>query len=230
MPKLLALGDCNTLGVAHFIRNTYVERVARALGYEPINCGCTMATTREALRFFSDYYDPGCAIVTIQYGLVDSWRTFRFAPYVLYYPDNMARKMARKLVKKYKKVARRWGWNKRFGETHVVDPAEYRANIETIVRRATSSQVFLVETAPHQDPHRNLAIQAYNRILGEIATGYAHCRLVRIYDELSAHLSSYCFDLTHLNEAGHELIAARILAVFHNDSKLHGAAGNLPPG
>src|SRR5476651_508794 len=127
MAKLLALGDCNTLGVAHFTRQTYVERFAKAAGLESVNCGCTMATTREAGRYFADNFDGDCTVVTIQYGLVDSWRTFRYAPYVLYYPDNPLRKLARKLVKKWKSIARHRGWNDRYGVAPVVPPAEYRA-------------------------------------------------------------------------------------------------------
>lgn len=212
MAKLLALGDCNTLGVAHFVRQTYVERVAAAIGLTPVNCGCTMATTREALRYFADEFDAETAVVTIQYGLVDSWRTFRYAPYVLYYPDNPLREVARKLVKKYKSIARRSGWNARFGEVPVVPAPEYRANLERIIAAARPARVYLIETPPHTYPERNPFIQQYNQLLAAIAGAHPHVRCVPIYEALAPRLSEYCFDVTHLNEAGHDLIATRLLA------------------
>ncbi len=212
MAKLLALGDCNTLGVAHFVRQTYVERFATARGLTPVNCGCAMATTREARRYFADHFDATTVVVTIQYGLVDSWRTFRYAPYVLYYPDNPVRKVARKLVKKYKAIARRSGWNARLGEEYVVPLSEYRANIEKIIIASAPARVFLIETAPHKYAERNPAIEQYNAALRDLARQHPRARCVEIYATLATNLARYSFDPTHLNEAGHDLIAGRLLA------------------
>ena len=50
MEKVLAIGDCNTLGVAECIGNSYPERFGHVSGMPVRNCGCTMATTREGLK------------------------------------------------------------------------------------------------------------------------------------------------------------------------------------
>ena len=63
-----------------------------------------MSTIREGTKYFRRYVSDETSILCIQYGLVDAWRSFRYAPYVLYYPDNPARRVARKLVKKFKKL------------------------------------------------------------------------------------------------------------------------------
>eukprot|EP00481_Brizalina_sp_1-RS-2013_P002882 TRINITY_DN7670_c0_g1_i1.p1 TRINITY_DN7670_c0_g1~~TRINITY_DN7670_c0_g1_i1.p1 ORF type:complete len:103 (+),score=8.74 TRINITY_DN7670_c0_g1_i1:102-410(+) len=101
--KVLALGDCNTLGIDNLENNSYPERFAKKYNCDIINCGYTMTTTNEAKYFFDKYYNNYVDVVLIQYGVVDSWKTFKYSPYVLYYPDNILRKIARKIVKKYKK-------------------------------------------------------------------------------------------------------------------------------
>ena len=104
MAKILALGDCNTLGIQHLKDNSYPERFANTIGQTINNCGFTMSTTNEMLHFFRDFKKEDTEIILIQYGLVDSWKTFKYAPYILYYPDNRWRKLLRKIVKKYKKI------------------------------------------------------------------------------------------------------------------------------
>jgi glycosyltransferase involved in cell wall biosynthesis len=106
MGTLLSLGDCNTLGFQQAYKNAYPEQLAKLLGLDVLNCGCTMSTTREGLRFFYDNFTSNITLITIQYGLVDSWKTFRNAPYVLYYPNTFLRKIGRKIVKKFKKIGR----------------------------------------------------------------------------------------------------------------------------
>ncbi len=107
MSNILALGDCNTLGVKYLKENAYPEMFAKALEKTVENCGFTMSTTHEMLYFFENFKEQEKEIVLIQYGLVDSWKTFKYAPYVLYYPDNKIRKIFRKIVKKYKKIAKK---------------------------------------------------------------------------------------------------------------------------
>jgi len=133
MPKrtLLALGDCNTLGVGALEHDTFVERFARHVGLEPVNLGYTMSTTREALRMFDERFGDDVAVLLIQYGLVDSWLTFKYSPYVLYYPDNPLRKYLRKAVKSLKKTARRVGLNRLIGERPVVPIPRYRRQLDT---------------------------------------------------------------------------------------------------
>lgn len=218
MARLLALGDCNTLGLEPCRHDTYAERFARHLGLECDNRGVTMTTTREGLRLLRDAYGPDCAVVTVQYGLVDSWRTFRFAPYVLYYPDHPVRKVARKLVKKYKTTCRRLGLNERVGWKHVVDPAEYRANVERLVRGAAGSTVYLLDTAPHHEAERNPFIERYNAILTEVAAAHDHCRKVDCYADVLAGLDRLYLDRTHLNGEAFDLIARRLV-------EAHEAAG-----
>ena len=130
MSDILALGDCNTLGIKNLKENAYPEMFAKALGKTVYNCGFTMSTTYEMLNFFEDYKEKGKEIILIQYGLVDSWKTFKYAPYVLYYPDNFMRKIFRKIVKKYKKTAKKTGLNRLLGVSNVVDLDTYEKNLK----------------------------------------------------------------------------------------------------
>ena len=81
--KFLAIGDCNTLGVNDCYKNSFPERVAHKFEADIVNCGHTMATTREALRIFQDNFDDDVTDVIISFGLTDSWKGFKYAPYVL---------------------------------------------------------------------------------------------------------------------------------------------------
>ena len=103
---ILALGDCNIQGADRYNGPTYADIVAQKLEKRLINAGITMSTVREGKILFDRHKSKKPDIVFFGYGLVDIWKTFRYAPYVLYYPDNFFRKFARKVVKNYKKVAR----------------------------------------------------------------------------------------------------------------------------
>ena len=204
---ILGLGDCNMGGAEGFDGKTYIELVGQALGMEWVNRGITMSTTREGVILRKEYEEPD--ILVIGYGLVDSWKTFKYAPYVLYYPDNPLRKLGRKLVKKYKKIARSLGLNEILGQKYVVPPKEYETNIEYMLQQA--KRVFLVETPPHHRQHfRNPDIKRYNDILRSIAQRHEHVSLVAIYDELACAKRFYLDDI-HLNQAGYDLIARKIL-------------------
>ncbi len=130
--KILAIGDCNTLGVGKLTGHSYPERVGQILKVPVTNSGYTMSTTREGCFLLSDHLTTDCTIVIIQFGLADSYLTLRHAPYVLNYPDNILRKPFRNILKKLKKLSRKYGINKRFGESNVVPLEEYSLNIHRL--------------------------------------------------------------------------------------------------
>ncbi len=208
----LALGDCNLLGANAFQGKTYVQRLSEMLQTTVINCGHTMTTTREGLRYFEHNKGNTYEFVIIAYGLVDSWETFKYAPYVLYYPDNAFRKIGRSFVKKYKKITRNMGFPERFGTKNVVPAEEYRGNIEAVVRR--SRRVFLVETIfRHEDCFRNKEIVRYNSILKDIAYHNKHVDLIEIYNDFFADPSLY-FDSVHMNDKGYALVTEKFAALL----------------
>lgn len=209
MAEILALGDCNTLGVGPLEGNSYPERLAHMANLSVDNCGFTMTTTREGGRFFRDRCSDDTRYLLLQFGLVDSYKTFVHSPYVYYYPDNFLRKQLRSIVKKYKKSCRKWGLNRRFGEKNVVDAEEYAANIDAIISAvAPGTQVVLIETIPNKQLERNKEICRYNKILTELASRYDHCSKIDIYDDFLANFDAYYLDQTHCNSAGYDHIAA----------------------
>jgi len=90
--KLLAIGDCNTLGAGELEAFSYPERLANLCNAQVINCGLTMSTSREGVAILKDNISDDIDCILIQFGLVDAYNTFRYAPYVPYYPDNIIRK------------------------------------------------------------------------------------------------------------------------------------------
>lgn len=212
--KVLAIGDCNTLGVADCIGNSYPERFGRVSGMHVRNCGYTMATTREGLEILKENIDDNTLFLFVQFGLVDSYKTFKYSPYVLYYPDNFFRKQARSLVKKYKKICRNSGLNKRFGEINVVGPEEYEENLHKIIALADKAKVFLIETVPHKQVERNVEIRNYNSILSKVASRYSRCVKIEIYEHFLKNLDSYYHDETHCNGAGYDHIVDRMMRHF----------------
>ena len=206
---ILGLGDCNMGGAENFRGKTYVQLVGEELGDEAINRGITMSTTREGLILLSEYQSQNPSILILAYGLVDSWKTFRYAPYVLYYPDNPLRKIARKAVKKYKKMARKWGLNDRLGQKYVVEPEEYRHNLTRMIQG--SDRVFLIETPPHRrQTFRNPDIQKYNAILKELSQKFDNAKLIEIYDDFLSDKDLYLDDI-HMSQKGYDLVAKKIL-------------------
>ncbi|MRI58350.1 MAG: hypothetical protein C6H99_02470 [Epsilonproteobacteria bacterium] len=204
---IVGLGDCNMSGAERFEGKTYMELLSQALGEKTINRGITMTTTREGLIILDEYESPSLLIVA--YGLVDSWKTFKYAPYVLYYPDNFFRKVARKMVKKYKKLARKWGLNERLGQKYVVSPEEYRANIVEMIQK--SPKTLLIETPPHRrQTFRNPDIRRYNAILQELSRRFDNVELIEIYDDFAKDRELY-FDDIHMSQKGYELVAKKIL-------------------
>lgn len=215
MEKIVAIGDCNTLGAGPLERRSYPELLGQRLGVEVINCGYTMATTREGIHLLRDNID-GADCITIQFGLVDSYTTFRYSPYVLYYPERLWRKPLRHIIKKYKKICRQKGFLQRFGEKNVVGPAEYENNIRRMIALAQQRRVILLETIPNHEQQRNDNIIHYNTILERISTDYSNCSKVNLYEVFSNNLHHYYLDQTHSNCLGYECITERVLDTLKN--------------
>jgi len=213
MAKILALGDCNTLGIKHLKGDAYPERFAKAINASLDNFGFTMSTTREMLHFFEDFKEEDTEIILIQYGLVDSWKTFKYAPYVLYYPESKLRKLFRKIVKKYKKIIKKIGLNRILGVRSVVALEEYKDNIESVIQRSKECTILLISTIPHQDISRNSEIMRYNKVLLGFSEQYDHVHYVDVYDEFLKH-QEYYLDRTHMNEPGYDKMAQAILSIY----------------
>jgi lysophospholipase L1-like esterase len=172
-----------------------------------------MSTTREGLRLCHDYFNTETTIVTIQFGLVDSWKTFKYSPYVLYYPDNFMRKLSRKVVKKYKKTCKSIGCNKILGTKNVVGKKEFSKNIQKMIHHASSAKIFLIDTVPNHDTSRNDEIKVYNAILTEISHLYPNVFKVDIYDLFLQNMKYFYLDKTHINDDGYNQIVKRIVEV-----------------
>jgi len=211
--NILALGDCNTLGDIHYENNSFPERFARKIEAHVKNCGYTMTTTREMIYFAKENLQTA-NIILIQYGLVDSWLTFKYSPYVLYYPDNFLRKIARKIVKKYKKTARKIGLNKLIGARNVVPIDEYKNNIKALVADNQNKIFILIDTVPNNHLNRNENIKKYNKILKEIARKYKNCYYLDIYEIFINNLDNYYLDATHINDIGYDAITNKLLELY----------------
>ena len=218
MSRILALGDCNTLGIQSLEKNAYPERFSIALDKTVSNCGFTMATTNEMLYFFQDFKEKETEIILIQYGLADSWRTFKYAPYVLYYPDSKIRKLCRKIVKKYKKIAKGIGLNTLLGVSNVVDIVDYRNNVKSVIEQSQDCTVILISTIPNLDTSRNSEIVRYNEVLAQLSEHYEHVYYVDVYEDFLNH-PDYYLDRTHMNEAGYTVMAQKILEVYHQSEQ-----------
>lgn len=213
--NLLALGDCNTQGDTHYRNNSFPEKFAKKINATVQNCGYTMSTTRE-MQYFAKEYLPDADIILIQYGLVDSWKTFKYAPYVLYYPDNFLRKIARKFAKKYKKIARKCGLNKTLGENSVVPIDQYKINIENIISNNKDKTFILIDTVPNKDFSRNDEIKKYNRTLEEISQAYQNVQHLKLFEIFINSMDKYYLDETHINGDGYDAITNQLLELFDN--------------
>ena len=221
----IAYGDCNTEGLKGVQLTLWPEIVGAALSLELRNCGHTMSTTRELLFYNRDYPASKYSVAFIQYGLVDSWLTFRGAPYVLYYPDSPRRKLARKVVKKLKKWARAWNLQERFGAVEQVPLAEYVSNIGRVISSAPDTLFVLVATAPNLDEPRNPRIKQYNEALGQLAESNSNAVYADAFADLwSVRHKSLMDDGTHLSKCGHELVAARVVEALRDSAFLRDKA------
>lgn len=217
MAKILALGDCNTLGIKHLKGDAYPERFAKALDTSLVNCGYTMSTTNEMLHFFRAFKEKDTEIILIQYGLVDSWKTFKYAPYVLYYPENRWRKLFRKIVKKYKKTAKSLGLNRLLGVSNVVGLEAYKNNIESVIKQSPKCKIFLISTIPNRDTSRNSEIMRYNEVLFALSQQYEDVYFIDVYKDFLDH-PEYYLDRTHMNEKGYEMISEAIISLYRGST------------
>jgi len=208
--KIIALGDCNTLGADRLEGKSFPERLGKLIGAEVMNLGLTMATTREGINLLLDSSLDDVDCVFIQFGLVDSYKTFKFSPYILYYPDNFLRKQIRSVVKKYKKICRKIGLNKYLGEINLVTIDEYEDNIREMIELVSPRTVVLIDTVPNKELERNSEIRRYNNILTSIYDEYENCIKVNIYADFEENLDIFYLDQTHCNERGYDYIAQKI--------------------
>lgn len=214
MAEILALGDCNTLGIGNLRFNSYSERFAKKINKSVKNCGFTMSTTREMIHFFNDFKSDNTEIILIQYGLVDSWKTFKYAPYVLYYPDNFIRKFFRKVIKKYKKICKAIGLNSLLGVESVVPINEFKNNLEFIINNSQNCLIFLIDTIPNKDIFRNSEIKKYNLAMQEISDKHESVFKVNIYNFFENKKDFY-LDGTHLSQNGIELISNKLFEEYN---------------
>jgi len=221
--SLVAYGDCNTIGEGPLVGHAYPEIVGRALGCTVENLGYTMSTTRELLEFTREHPISDYDLGIIQYGLVDSWLTFRHAPYVLYYPDNPRRRVLRKLVKKLKKIGRTLNFKSLLGSTHVVPLDEYRRNIERAIEHAPGTTIILLSTAPNLDEPRNPHIRTFNEELARLAARHPNTIYLDIHTLIDGRRDDvFHKDGTHINALGHQLVADEIVRVLRaQQSRIH---------
>ncbi len=209
--KIVAYGDCNTLGFTSCEGNAWPEQVGKQLQAQVTNLGHTMSTTRELLQYAANFPAKNYDVAVIQYGLVDSWMTFRHSPYVLYYPTNPWRKFLRKLVKKIKKYARTLRVHAVLGWVNVVPIEEYVRNIEAVITSAPNTRFVLLGTAPNLDLPRNPRIEQYNAAMEDISRRFPNACFVNPYAPLHAAMDKLYFsDGTHLNDDGQRIVAALV--------------------
>ncbi len=207
--KIIAVGDCNTLGAGDLENNSYPEIFGKLYGPKIQNVGHTMATTREGIKKLQDFLDDADCVF-IQFGLVDSYKTFKYSPYVLYYPDAFFRKLFRSIVKKYKKTCKKIGLNQLFGEVNVVNINEYTENIRKMIEYAKPRPVVLLDTIPNKQLERNSEIKRYNKALAALSEEYDNCFKVDLYEMFEKNFDSFYLDETHCNDKGYICIVEKI--------------------
>ncbi len=216
MKGILAVGDCITLGTGSCLGNSYPERIGRMFHARVSNFGKTMCTSREGKFLLRDNLTEKYDCVILQFGIADAYTTFKYAPYILYYPDNLFRKAIRNIVKKYKKLCRKHGLHERFGEANVIPEDEYRANFQLMVRMCGNRLIILPETIPHLDSFRNPYIKRYNKILEDIAADSKNCCFVRLFESFLANDTIFYLDKGHPNDAGYNHIADEFIRSLEN--------------
>jgi len=219
--KILFLGDCNTLGTPEIEGKAYPEQLARQLNIEVINCGHTMSTTREGLEYFKEKFNTDIDLLCIQYGLVDAWLTFKYAPYVLYYPDSKWRKIGRKFTKKFKKLCKKFGLNESNGTQNVVPLEEYLRNILWMHKHSPNTPVILIDTVPNKDTTRNTEIKRYNQALSNLSEQYPHVFKLSIYHDFEGSQKHHYIDPTHISPVGHAFVANKLFTLIQSDVLLN---------
>ncbi len=217
MNRILAVGDCIMLGVEQCFKNSYPEKIAAMLDVPVNNKGLAMSTSREGRILLSHNLSRDYDCILLQFGLVDAYFTFKYSPYIPYYPDNFFRKQLRSIVKKYKKTCRKMGLNNRFGQVQVVPEAEYRENFLSMINQCGNRVVILPETIPHHETYRNEAIQRYNNQLKTIAETMSNCHLIPLFDDFLPHFADFYLDMGHPNNKGYDHIADKIATYLRDN-------------
>ncbi|ENV32104.1 SGNH/GDSL hydrolase family protein [Acinetobacter gerneri] len=208
--RYVALGGCNTIGEVNNMGCAYPEQIAESMGWSLENYGYTMCSTREGMQFFDLKNCKDADVLSIQYGGVDSWLTFKGSPFVLYYPDSPFRKFFRKIVKKIKKIARKFKWHKLVGSINVVPKDEYRKNLQYMLSKSQAKIILLIDTYPNRDMTREKRIMEYNEILEELSDNKRIFH-VKNYEILKKDMKKNYDDSTHLSKQGQNIIAGECL-------------------
>ncbi len=160
--RILALGDCQTMGVKGIENNAYPEKLAGKLGGSCVNVAREMCSTREGLKQFQHAYNSEFDLITILFGAFDSWATFKYTPYVLNYPDKAWRRHARRWVRRYKRNCRKMGLIRLLGASTLLSVQEYMGNIQRIIDGCPGKVVCLLDTFPSLEISRNYRIKIFN--------------------------------------------------------------------
>lgn len=220
MKGILAVGDCITLGVEECLDNSYPEKIGRHFNVPVKNRGYTMSTSREGMALLQDSLTDSFDCILMQFGLADAYFTFKYAPYIPYYPDNFLRKQIRSIVKKYKKTCRKMGLHEKLGVSQVVSEVEYRANYTQMINECGDKLVVLSETIPHHETYRNEAIKQYNTLLKSMADSHENCHLIPLFDDFLPHFSDFYLDMGHPNDDGYQYIAGKIIRYLETKLEL----------
>jgi len=108
--------------------------------------------------------------------------------------------------KNIKKYVRRLGLNSLFGTKNVVEPNEYKDNLQYVIQNSSNCLIFLIDTIPNQDVSRNTEIVKYNNIMQEISNEYSNVYKINLYN-LFENKNELYLDATHLNSQGITLVA-----------------------
>ncbi|MFG0336311.1 MAG: SGNH/GDSL hydrolase family protein [Maioricimonas sp. JB049] len=221
--RIVAIGDCNTSGTGRpSEENCVPSRLAQLLGDAGMPCtvqnlGYRMSTTREGLVRTQRDAKPA-DFVLINFGLVDAWITSIPRIYVPYYPDNVVRKQARKLLK-WTKRRLRSPLARRFVPIGTVVPQdEYVQNLRRIVEIVrvwpTEPTVLLWGTAlTVGNPERSASIRQYNAGMQELAgdLGVPYIDTPALMEEID--VADAYQDRTHLDAPAIERVAQAMASV-----------------
>lgn len=212
--RVLALGDCNTIGVKGCENNAYPEKLAGKLGGSCVNAAHEMCTTREGLKQFQHAYNSQFDLITILFGGYDSWETFKYSPYVLNHPDNATRRVLRRWTVRYKRNCRKMGLTRLLGASTLLSVQEYMGNIQRIIDGCPGKVVCLLDTFPSLDLSRNYRIKIFNAALSEVAERN-RCLKLDLYDFFEKKLNDRWYvDYVHISDAGHEYVAQRLFELL----------------
>jgi len=222
--RILAIGDCNTSGVEDAPSENLPEelcKIFRQNGYdiEIFNEGHAMTTTREGVakikQFWSLRGERTVDIVLINFGLVDSWVVALPSWYISYYPDNIFKKYARKLLKSFKKRLRNPAVRRFLPTGNTVPMVEFRKNyqymIDYVRRFSPQARIILWGIAPTRyDMKREIHIKAYDEVIKELATsnGCIHIDTRQIFEPYTS--EQLYRDHVHINSFAQKLLAGHI--------------------